>query len=163
MAQTVARRTDVEQGDDRSLGSVLDFLRVLWALDHELARSSKRMERDLGVTGPQRLVIRFVGRFPGISAGKLAKLLCMHPSTLAGILRRLEVRRLLLRRVDARDGRRALFALTAAGRQRDSRQPGTVEAVVENVLRATPRRQLSAATQLLTRLTEALAATRDDA
>jgi MarR family transcriptional regulator, organic hydroperoxide resistance regulator len=114
------------------------------------------MERDLGITGPQRLVIRFVGRFPGISAGRLANLLCMHPSTLAGILRRLELRRFLSRKVDARDGRRALFSLTASGRQREALQPGTVEAIVNEVLRDTPPRELKAATLLLSRLTQAL-------
>jgi DNA-binding MarR family transcriptional regulator len=114
------------------------------------------MERDLGITGPQRLVIRFVGRFPGISAGRLASLLCMHPSTLAGILRRLELRRFLSRKVDARDARRALFSLTAGGKQRDAVQPGTVEAIVNEVLRDTSPRELKAATLLLSRLTQAL-------
>jgi DNA-binding MarR family transcriptional regulator len=144
------------------LGAELEFLRVLWAVDHALARMSKRMERDLGITGPQRLVIRFVARFPGISAGRLASLLCMHPSTLAGILRRLELRRLLSRRVDAQDGRRALFGLTAAGKQRNARNHGTVEAVVEEVLRETSTRQLAATTLLLTRLTSALEARSDE-
>jgi DNA-binding MarR family transcriptional regulator len=129
---------------------------VLWALDHALARTSKRMERDLGITGPQRLVIRFVGRFPGISAGRLASLLCMHPSTLAGILRRLELRRFLARKVDASDGRRALFTLTASGRKREALQPGTVEAIVNEVLHDTSPRELTAATLLLSRLTQAL-------
>ncbi len=33
------------------LGKVLDFLRLLWAVDHGLNRTSKRMEVELGVTG----------------------------------------------------------------------------------------------------------------
>ena len=65
-------------------------MRLLWAVDHGLQRRSKRMAATLGVTGPQRLVIRIVGRFPGISAGRLASILHLHPSTLTGILRRLE-------------------------------------------------------------------------
>jgi DNA-binding MarR family transcriptional regulator len=153
--------TPVDLSEIPPLGAELEFLRVLWAVDHALARMSKRMERDLGITGPQRLVIRFVGRFPGISAGRLASLLCMHPSTLAGILRRLELRRLLLRRIDASDGRRALFGLTSAGKQRDARAPGTIESVVEEVLRQTPPKQLAATTLLLTRLARALEARSD--
>ena len=44
----------------RRLGRVLEFMRVLWAVDHALQSTSKWMEVRLGVTGPQRLVIRIV-------------------------------------------------------------------------------------------------------
>ena len=60
---------DVEQLE---LGQVLEFMQALWAVDHELQSSSKRQEAQTGVTGPQRLVIRMVGRFPGIAAGKVS-------------------------------------------------------------------------------------------
>jgi len=55
-----------------SLGPVLEFLRVLWQVDHALQRRSKRMARELGLTGPQRLVLRLVGRFPGLPAGDMS-------------------------------------------------------------------------------------------
>ena len=45
----------------RRLGRVLEFMRVLWAVDHALQSTSKWMEVRLGVTGPQRLVIRMIG------------------------------------------------------------------------------------------------------
>jgi DNA-binding MarR family transcriptional regulator len=41
---------------------------------------------EVGVTGPQRLVLRVVGLFPGMSAGELATVLRVHPSTLTGVL-----------------------------------------------------------------------------
>ncbi|HTN50978.1 MAG TPA: MarR family transcriptional regulator [Anaeromyxobacter sp.] len=127
----------------RSLGPVLDFMRALWALDHALQSASKRMEARLGVTGPQRLVIRIVGRSPGISAGGLAAVLHLHPSTLTGILKRLEQRAMVERRPDPADGRRALLHLTARGRRLDGRRRGSVEAAVRRVLGrlgATPAR-----------------------
>ena len=77
------------QTHDQPLGAVLDFMRRLWALDHALQSISKRMETTLGLTGPQRLVIRIVGHSPGISAGKLAELMHVHHSTLTGVLGRL--------------------------------------------------------------------------
>ena len=43
-----------------------------------------------------------------------------HPSTLTGVLRRLETRGMLLRRSDPRDARRALFGLTPRGRKMDT-------------------------------------------
>ena len=46
------------------MGPVLEFMRVVWALDHALQKTSKRMETMLGITAPQRLVVRILGRFP---------------------------------------------------------------------------------------------------
>src|SRR5947209_1149226 len=116
------------------LGAVLDFMRMLWALDHALQSASKRMEATFGLTGPQRLVVRIVGRFPGIAAGRVAGILHVHPSTLTGILKRLEARAVLQRRPDPRDARRALFILTAKGRKLDTVRTGTVEQAVRRVL-----------------------------
>ncbi|HEY6005076.1 MAG TPA: MarR family transcriptional regulator [Anaeromyxobacter sp.] len=119
----------------RELGPVLDFMRALWALDHALQSASKRMEATRGVTAPQRLVVRIVGRFPGISAGEVAAILHLHPSTLTGVLKRLEDRGLLERRPDPADGRRALLQLSARGRRVDRLHDGTVEAAVRRALR----------------------------
>src|SRR5207245_5684159 len=117
-------------GKDPPLGAVLDFLRLLWAVDHALQSASKRMESNFGMTGPQRLVMRIVGRFPGIAAGRVAEILHVHPSTLTGILKRLESRGLLQRRTDPRDARRALFMLTPKGRKLATGRTGSVEQAV---------------------------------
>ena len=144
---------DVEgQGDDGGdLGPVLEFMKQLWAVDHGLQTISKRLESQHGITGPQRLVVRIVGRTPGISAGALAQILRMHPSTLTGILRRLETRGILSRKSDPNDARRALFALTARGRKVDTLKTGTVEAAVRRVLARQPD-EASVAQKLLSTL-----------
>ena len=112
----------------------LRFMRVLWGLVHGLDVRSKWMERNLGVTGPQRLVVRMVGREPGITASAIAASLDLHPSTLTGILARLEKRGLLTRDVDPSDRRRAKFRLTPRGQRIDRERKGTVEATVRRVL-----------------------------
>src|SRR5437660_11103832 len=125
-----------EQEDDKGppLGAVLDFMRLLWAVDHALQSASKRMEAAYGITGPQRLVVRIVGRFPGIAAGRVAEILHVHPSTLTGIPKRLEARAIVQRRSDPRDARRALFSLTTKGKKLDTLRTGTVEQAVRRVL-----------------------------
>jgi MarR family transcriptional regulator, organic hydroperoxide resistance regulator len=131
------------------LGDVLDFMRLLWAVDHALQSTSKRMESRLGVTGPQRLVIRIVGRSPGISAGELADIMHVHPSTLTGVLKRLENRGVLTRKPDPADARRALFGLTAKGKELDQQRTGTVEAAVRRALaRIEPNQLATTATAL---------------
>ncbi|MDI1451465.1 MarR family transcriptional regulator [Polyangium sp. 6x1] len=147
-----------KQKADKSekLGEVLDFMRLLWAVDHALQSMSKRMEASLGVTGPQRLVIRIVGRFPSISAGELASVLHIHPSTLTGILKRLEGRGIIGRKPDPDDARRALFELTARGRELDGLKLGTVEATVRRSLSKLPPRKVGAARDVLGSLALAL-------
>jgi MarR family transcriptional regulator, organic hydroperoxide resistance regulator len=132
------------------LGEVLQFMRELWAVVHALQSASKRMEQHLGVTGPQRLALRVVGLFPGISAGDLARLLHVHPSTLTGVLHRLGEAGLLARETPKGDRRRAVLRLTRAGARVNARRRGTVEAAISATLgtlsareRATTRRALS--------------------
>jgi len=137
---------------------VLEFLRLLWGLDQGLQRQSKEMLRAVGVTGPQRLVIRIVGRFPGISAGRLARIIHLHPSTLSGVLNRLESRKFLERATDPWDGRRSMFRLTEKGRTADAQTAGTVEATVEAVLAGVPEEKLQAVTDVLGALAAALVA-----
>jgi DNA-binding MarR family transcriptional regulator len=138
------------------LGGILDFMRLLWAVDHGLQASSKRMQATMGVTGPQRLAVRIIGRFPGISAGRLAKILQIHPSTLTGVLARLEARRLVTRWPDPKDARRALFGLTASGRALNEVRSGTVEAALTRALAHVPESQLRAAEEVLFAVIRAL-------
>ncbi len=131
-------------------------MRLLWTLDHGLQSASKRMSTALGVTGPQRLVLRLVGRFPGISAGRLADALRLHPSTLTGVLRRLHERGYVERRSDPGDSRRALFWLTRTGEQVNQRRTGTVESAVRRVLGRSDAGEVAAAQALLSRLADAV-------
>ncbi len=96
------------------------------------------MEGQIGVTGPQRFVIRMIGRFPRISAGAVSDLLHVHPSTLTGVLKRLERRGLVVRRADPADARRALLELTAKGRRVDATRVGTVEGAARKALASLP-------------------------
>jgi MarR family transcriptional regulator, organic hydroperoxide resistance regulator len=111
----------------------------LWELGHALAVCSKRMRRTLGVTGPQRLVLRVVGQTPDATAKQISDILGLHPSTLTGVLARLERQHLLQRKVDLADRRRVRFRLTPAGRRADRDRKGTVEAAIRRAMgRADP-------------------------
>jgi DNA-binding MarR family transcriptional regulator len=138
------------------LGEVLDFMRLMWALDHALQKTSKHMQSAIGVTGPQRMVVRIVARFPGIPAGQIAQILFVHPSTLTGILKRLERQGFIRRRPDPRDRRRAFLGITKKGRRVDAAGGGTVEAAVARVISQTPRAKVEGARELLRDLATAL-------
>lgn len=140
-----------------ALPEVLQFMRHLWGVAHALDRTSKRMNQDLGVTGPQRLVLRVAGLFPGLSAGELAHILHVHPSTLTGVLQRLIEQRLLERTAAESDRRRAQLRLTSKGRRINQVTDGTVEAAVGRALRRSSPRDRAAAQRVFAALTQALA------
>ena len=134
----------------------MDFMRLLWAVDHALQRTSKRMEMTLGVTGPQRLVIRIVGRVPRIPAGELARLLHLHPSTLTGVLKRLGRQGLVRQQPDPDDGRRILLVLTAKGQRLNVEAEGTVESGIRRALAGMAPAKLAATREVLESIAAAL-------
>jgi len=137
---------------------VLEFLRLMWAVDHELHRVSKAMIGRLGLTAPQRLAVRFVGRQPGLAPGQLAELLHLDPGTVSGIVKRLESSGLVSRERSGGDTRRMHLTLTAKGRTLNRRRTGTVEAAVRRTLDGLSSADLAAASRLLRQLAKNLAA-----
>jgi len=138
------------------LEPVLDFMRLLWSIEHGLQRMSKRMEGELGITGPQRLVLRVVGRFPGLSAGELAHIVRLHPSTITGILQRLVARRLLERTRDPNDSRRARLRLKPRAVAYTKSSPGTVEKAVTRALNQMGASNVRAARKVLAEIAQRL-------
>lgn len=142
--------------DDVSLGRDLDFLKHLWRLNHALERRSAAMEQEHGVTAQQRLMIRCIGKFPGVTAGRLAEILHVDPSTTSTALRRLREKGLVATRRDPTDSRRAFIGLTEKGRSIDALRTGTVEAAVGILLGESSSAEVGAVERVLARLTELL-------
>ncbi len=146
---------DAVQGP-RPAGETLQFMQGLWHLAHALQVRSRRMMRKLGITGPQRLVVRVIGQTPGIAPRDLATTLGLHPSTLTGVLARLARDGLIDRRADPEDGRRSQIWLTAAGRRIDRERRGTVEAAVRRARAPGARATIVSTERLLPLLIEDL-------
>ena len=137
-------------------GETLQFMQRMWELVHALDVRSKRMITAVGVTGPQRLVIRIIGQKANQTASQIATTLGKHPSTLTGVLARLLERGMITREADAEDRRRARFGLTAAGRKIDKLQKGTVEAAVRRALGRTTDAKVEGMREVLALLVEEL-------
>ena len=129
----------------------------MWAVDHELHRVSKAMIGRLGLTAPQRLAVRFVGRQPGLTPGHLAELLHLDPGTVSGIVKRLESSGLVTRVRSGGDTRRMHLSLTAKGQTVNRRTRGTVEAAARRTLDEVSSADLAAASRVLRRLAAHLA------
>ncbi len=138
------------------LGSGLEFLERIWRLNHAMQRMSTRMQHELGVTGPQRLVIRCIGQHPGVTSSHLAEMLHLDRGTVSAALNRLEQMRYIERRSHPEDGRRVTLTLTPAGRKVDRPTKHTIEATVEQVIGASNAADIEATARVLGALAAAL-------
>jgi DNA-binding MarR family transcriptional regulator len=138
------------------LDHVLEFMRMLWSIEHGLHRISKRMNRTLGITGGQRLVLLAVSRYRQLSPKELARLLHLHPSTITGVVQRLESKKLLERDTDAHDSRRVHLRVSRKGQRFTRSRSHTVETAVTRALARIPHQQLGQARSVLAALADAL-------
>lgn len=141
----------------RSLDDVPELLRALWRLNHFVERQSRRMAREIGLTFPQRTLLRLIGRFPGITPGALADYLHLDRGTLSGLLRGLDERGLIERTIDPKDRRRIQTHVTARGAALIRPTEGTIEGAVAAAVGGLPDSTRIETTRGLHALADALA------
>lgn len=137
---------------------VPDVIALLWELTHALQAMSRHMERNIGISGPQRLVMRATEVLGEPTPGDLAAKLGVHPSTITGHLDRLVDRGLLDRERRADDRRSSRLRLTPAGQRLLTARAVTIESVLDATLAAVPEEKRADAEKLLRQLTDALRA-----
>jgi DNA-binding MarR family transcriptional regulator len=144
--------------DVPALPDSLEFLRMLWAVNHGIERNSRSMEETLGLTAQQRMVIRLIGHTDEIFAGPLAEILRVDPGTLSAAIKRLEKRGLVKRRADTEDRRRVRLTLSPKGKSLDRPADGSVESAVTKTLAELPSAKVKVAREVLAALVAQLEA-----
>lgn len=91
-----------------------DVLRALRRILRATDLHSGKLLRQTGLTATQLQVLHTLGG-GGLTAGELARQLCISQATLSAVLERLEARALLARQRQASDKRRVEVILTADG------------------------------------------------
>jgi DNA-binding MarR family transcriptional regulator len=84
---------------------------------------SKRAERVAGLTGPQLWAIKVLSESSPIKVSDLARRMCLHPSTVIGILDRLETRGVVRRTRSTEDRRVVTITLTGKGKDAVKKVP----------------------------------------
>ncbi len=130
----------------RDAAFVVDALRRLFRAIQEY---SKAVQSRSGLSSPQLWALQIVGAHPGLSIGELSERMFAHPSTVSGVVDRLERRRALRRQVDERDRRGVRLSLTASGRTLLRRSPPPVQSGLARALDRMPRAQLGDLRQAL--------------
>lgn len=139
-----------------TLGQTSGFMRSLWRFNHALERASRRMENRRGVTLQQRLVVRFIGKYPGTTASQLAAYFHLDPGTISASIARLEHKGLIERRRTNRDRRRVTLGLTADGRALDGESADGIDRALETLMDACGTNEGAGAQVLLERMASEL-------
>jgi DNA-binding MarR family transcriptional regulator len=149
--RATSSRTTPNRKHDAS--AVVDALRRLFRATQE---HSKAVQSRSGLSAPQLRALQLVAASPGISIGELARQMFAHPSTVSGVVDRLEVRKSVRRLADEEDRRSIRLELTSAGRSFLRRAPEPVHAGLAGALKTMPLARLA---QLRETLDEVVAKT----
>ena len=95
------------------VAEIIDNIRRVFQVVNE---QSKRAEKDTGITGPQLWAIKTIGEFAPIKGAELARRMYLHPTTIVGILDRLEARDLVVKTRSKVDRRVVEVELTEQGK-----------------------------------------------
>jgi DNA-binding MarR family transcriptional regulator len=136
MSGKVGGRSGVKEQD---AAEVVNNLRRLFKAIQE---HSKAILRKTGLSGPQVWALAILGAEPELSLGELAERLFAHPSTVSGIVDRLERRGAIRRAVDPLDGRGIRLSLTPLGRRLLKRSPSPFQVGLRKALQDLPSSQL---------------------
>jgi DNA-binding MarR family transcriptional regulator len=98
---------------------------------------SKRIEKELGISIPQLLVLQFLSTHPGYRAlaKDIKEYLKLNASTVTGIIKRLEIKGLVARTPKPGDRRAAFITLTAVGAELLEQSPTTLQEKLTRRLR----------------------------
>jgi DNA-binding MarR family transcriptional regulator len=133
-------------GADDDVQGVLDGIR---RIVQALRESSGDVERRTGIGAAQLFVLRRLAEHQSLTVNELAAKTFTHQSSVSEVVARLVRRRLVARRVDARDRRRRLLSVTRLGHQLLATAPGTAqERLVAAVLGMSPARRRTVAAAL---------------
>ena len=130
----------------------LQFLRLIWAFQIGLERTSREMATSIGVTGRQRFVLRVVGLIPGLTSEQLSATLGVDRSLLGADVTHLVAGGLLATKTDAVNASPFLY-LTTLGATANSTRTGTVEFAISRALDEATPNERAAFRRMLERMT----------
>ena len=123
-------------------------------MHHLYDQYSKLLEEHAGVTAPQLAALTALSKNDAKPAGKLSEEIMLDPSTLTGILDRLEKRGYIVREHDPNDRRVWNISISSAGRRVVLEAPPALQKRLTGCLSHLPRGERRAIVESLERVAE---------
>ncbi|NJD90864.1 MAG: MarR family transcriptional regulator [Geobacter sp.] len=143
-------------GNKFMVAEIMDNIRRVFQVVNE---QSKKVEKETGLTGPQVWAIKVIAAEGTIRISDLAGRMYLHPTTVVGIIDRLE-KRSLVNRVRSREDRRVVdVTLTPEGLQLVANSPEVASNKITQGLKSLNTPELTIIYHGLDKLTRILDAT----
>ncbi len=115
---------------------------------------SQEVSNSFGITGPQLWALKTVSRHPGLALGDLSRKMYLHPSTVTGVIDRLESKGYVTRDRDSADRRVVNVKLTPAGQDLAAKAPNPIQGKMIYGLMKLSENELSVIYESVRRLAE---------
>lgn len=117
--------------DRESIPHIIDNLRRVF---QAITEYSKTAERSTGLTGPQLWALKILATASPMKVSDLARQMYLRPSTVVGILDRLEGKELVTRTRSTADRRAVDLHLTGKGQELAAKAPEVAQVMLVNGL-----------------------------
>jgi len=130
----------VQIGRDRAILETMQSLRRIFKATQNY---SQEIYREFGVTGPQLWALKTISQNKDLSLKELGEAMYLHPSSMTGLIDRLEKRGFALRKRDERDRRVVKIRLTPKGTGLVKKSPNPIQGKLIHGLKNLKRGKLN--------------------
>lgn len=137
--------------DLRILQSLRRIIRAVDIHSHRLSTQHK-------ITGPQLACLLTIKEDSPVTSANLAKKVYLSPSTVVGIIDRLEEKKFIERKRDSKDRRQVYISITTAGSQLIEAAPSLLQDILSSALMELPETEQVSITLTLEKLVDLMEA-----
>ena len=111
--------------------------------------SSSQLEKNLGLSAAQIIVLKMLKKEPGLSINDLASRTTTHQSSVSVVVKKLEEQELVRREISKQDSRRVVVSLTEKGQLRLAEIPVMIHEQMTECLQKMPADKTQTLAQLM--------------
>ena len=138
--------------------AILETMQSLRRIFKALQNYSHEVSHRYGITGPQLWVLKTVFKSGELPLGELSQKMYLHPSTITGVVDRLEKKGYVSRDRGREDRRIVMVQLTPKGRRLAKRAPNPVQGKMIHGLRQLRKEKLESINESVQTLVEIMEA-----
>jgi DNA-binding MarR family transcriptional regulator len=135
---------------------ITEIMQSLRRIIKAIENYSNEVSGNFGITGPQLWALKTISQHEELFLGELSKGMYLHPSTITGLIDRLEKKGFVERYRDQGDRRVIKLRLTPSGKDLIRRTPNPIQGKMIYGLRKLKRAELSSIHESIRKLAEVM-------
>jgi MarR family transcriptional regulator, organic hydroperoxide resistance regulator len=129
-----------KRDQNATISEIMQSLRRVIKAIHDYSRD---VSGNFGITAPQLWALKTISQNGSLSQGELSEKMCLHPSTITGVVDRLEKKGYVVRDRNHADRRVVKVRLTSKGKTLAKKTPNPIQGKMIHGLRTLQKRDLN--------------------